>query len=41
MDNNKSAVNYNTDNPKMSAKELSKRYILFIISLFVLALVVE
>lgn len=38
MDNNKSAVNYNTDNPKMSAKELSKRYILFIISLFVVAL---
>lgn len=38
MDNNKSDVNYNTDNPKMSAKELAKRYILFIISLFVVAL---
>lgn len=38
MDNNKSDVNYNTDNPKMSAKELVKRYILFIISLFVAAL---
>lgn len=35
---NKSDVNHNRDNSKMSAGELAKRYTLFIISLFVVAI---